>query len=102
MSSSPPGGTESWAPSSATTSSPSRCPELGAPVPVLSGPGEPLERGGQAAGRLRQLLEDREVIVNGHRQVLAGKPLCVPGRPVVLGLADQLRQLAEPDGDDER
>src|SRR5207247_2564237 len=65
-------------------------------------PGERPERGEQAAVGPRQLVDDREVIVAIERHVRAGQPALLPRRRELRGLADQLRQLAEAHGDDER
>src|SRR4029077_15527099 len=66
------------------------------------GAGERLQRGEESAVRTRQLLEDREVIVPGDRDVATGQAAPLPRLPVLVGLPDELGQLVETDGDDQR
>src|SRR5688500_19816335 len=60
------------------------------------------QRRDELAVRLRELVEDRKMIVTDNRQVLSGEAALLPCRRELRRLSDQLRQLAEPDGDDQR
>src|SRR6266850_3050640 len=56
----------------------------------------------QAAVGARKLLDDRKVVVPCQRHVPAGQAALLPRRRELVGLANQLGQLVEADGHDER
>ena len=62
-------------------------------------PGQFRQRGEEPSAGLRELLEDREVIVTRERHVPAFEAVPRPRGLILLGLSNQLGQLTETDGD---